>query len=911
MKKNLYIYFIALITLLFNAVATKAQWQDDNNGLNSGRMLSIATKGDTVFAGTNNGGVYFTVNNGGSWQYCGLMNNTITSLIIYNNKILAGTLGGFFISADNGKTWNNPCNNNIQPYNINSLAVNGNDIYAGTSLMGVFKTDNGGISWVNLSKGIPKQPNDTFVYYNVYALAEYGNNLIAGTDLGVALLSENSSKWVFINKGLPKDPNDTNLIAQVMSLYVINNNILAGTAYKGVYFSSDTGKTWNQFGSNFNEVVYNFIIQGNKIFTGTLDGIYYADSIGKNWNKSDKWNPENQVLSLVVKDTLLFIGTNRGIYISSDSGKTWSLKNEGLHAATITDIATLGKELICGLNGGGIFINNSSNNTWQISIYGLQNYLSMYVTSIAISGKNIFAATYGGVYLSADSGQTWITANTGLEKVYVNKLISSNNKLIAGTTDGQVFISVDNGSTWKAYDNGLTTNNFISGLAAKGDTIYAATEYLGVYISTNGGTSWVAYNNGIPSNGGYYTTVYSIDVDKNNIYISDYPGGILVSSDNGKVWNAADNGITNVQVNPLFVSGNKILTADYAGDVFLSNNQAQSWEDINSGLNNLAISVFGSDNQYFYAGSSGNGVYRRIISNIPNNKNTPRLFLDTNNVKAAFNSAGSMFWDLIGSKLFEVPKGSGKGTIFAGTLWVSGKDESGNLHMAAERYRQVGADYWQGPVRSSYTTEDTIWNNVWKINKSDINNFKQNWNKTGYVIPDAIKNWPAKNAASGEAKNIAPFYDNNNDGNYNPTQGDYPIIRGDQAVYFIFNDDEYAHTESGAEKLGIEVHAMAYAYNTPSDTVLNNTIFLNYQIINRSQHNYDSVYISSFTDPDIGYGFDDFIGCDTILNSYFGYNGTANDGLGSGFPGSYGLHPPAESVTFLNQKMASFMGFSK
>jgi len=36
----------------------------------------------------------------------------------------------------------------------------------------------------------------------------------------------------------------------------------------------------------------------------------------------------------------------------------------------------------------------------------------------------------------------------------------------------------------------------------------------------------------------------------------------------------------------------------------------------------------------------------------------------------------------------------------------------------------------------------------------------------------------------GQSEKIAPFYDNNNDGIYDPMAGDYPQIKGDQALFF-------------------------------------------------------------------------------------------------------------------------------
>jgi len=81
------------------------------------------------------------------------------------------------------------------------------------------------------------------------------------------------------------------------------------------------------------------------------------------------------------------------------------------------------------------------------------------------------------------------------------------------------------------------------------------------------------------------------------------------------------------------------------------------------------------------------------------------------------------------------------------------------------------------------------------------------------------------------------------------------------------------------------------------DSAFNNTLFLNYKVFNRSQQTYYNTYLGIFTDIDLGYMLDDYIGCDVYRGSYFGYNGTAIDGNGQSY--SYGAHPPAQSVTVL------------
>ncbi len=278
--------------------------------------------------------------------------------------------------------------------------------------------------------------------------------------------------------------------------------------------------------------------------------------------------------------------------------------------------------------------------------------------------------------------------------------------------------------------------------------------------------------------------------------------------------------------------------------------------------------------------------------------------LDINNINARINSNGVLFDfnDSVSSHQlakFEVPKGSGKNTIFRSTLWIGGRDNIDTLHIAAEFYNQNGHDFFAGPISNVYDSlYDAKWNKTWKIYKSDIDYFKAHWWQTGYVIPASIQNWPANgNVALGQANIIAPFFDNDHDGIYNPGHGDYPLIKGDEAIFFVINDVRKPHTESHGNKLGIEVRGMAYAFACNEDSALWNTVFVNYKIYNLSPNKYRNSYVGIYTDLDIGYPYDDFTGCDVDRGSYFGYNAKNIDG--SGQPYAYGVHPPTQSVTFL------------
>jgi hypothetical protein len=72
-------------------------------------------------------------------------------------------------------------------------------------------------------------------------------------------------------------------------------------------------------------------------------------------------------------------------------------------------------------------------------------------------------------------------------------------------------------------------------------------------------------------------------------------------------------------------------------------------------------------------------------------------YLDIGNVRTRINTGGDMWWDFESAQ-YEIPKGSGKMSMFAASLWIGGIDVNNQLKLAALRYRQVGNDYWPGPL---------------------------------------------------------------------------------------------------------------------------------------------------------------------------------------------------------------------
>jgi len=517
-----------------------------------------------------------------------------------------------------------------------------------------------------------------------------------------------------------------------------------------------------------------------------------------------------------------------------------------------------------------------------------------------------------------DGGWEVITVDNGLASNHVRAILVNESAVIAGTNQG---LSVYADNVWTIHDtlNSGICNNHITALASE--------ENGKLWIGTENGLSsffegvWTTYNS---ENSQLSTpTVRALLLDDhNNLWIGTEGGGGLFKKVDQNFYSFFE--LFHLQEN----ATNTLLslTKDNSGNLYAamrfgSQNRYQFLK-----INNDRIAAYVSQ----FTGASSpllvfhNGLLWFGNTLLPRNLYTfdmsqGRMFdavnrIDINNISADFTSSGRIGWniDLHVKPQFEIPKGSGTYTLFTQVPWIGGIANDYSLHFAGERFNQIGRDYWFGPVSadsSVYQQEQEKWNRVWRLSKTEIDHHKNNWNIPGYHTPEVIENWPAHGDISlGQEWFIAPFVDLNNNGIYEPHLGEYPRIRGDQALYLIFNDHRGIHTETGGNILGVEIRAMAYAFDNPSDSALHHSLFINYQAINRSELTYNWLYFGFFTDFDIGYHLDDYIGSDTSLQAYYGYNALPIDGTGG--PLTYGEHPPSQGVTFLNQPLSTFTFFN-
>ena len=274
---------------------------------------------------------------------------------------------------------------------------------------------------------------------------------------------------------------------------------------------------------------------------------------------------------------------------------------------------------------------------------------------------------------------------------------------------------------------------------------------------------------------------------------------------------------------------------------------------------------------------------------------TPQAYIEINNVRGRLMGTGNLIDVQNDDMAWEVPKDSGLSPLFQLALWIGGLDQNDELHLAGQMYSIMGCDYWMGPLKLEDASIDEQtelrFEQIWNIKRTDISDFLEHYDDASYVMPVEILTWPA-HSLEGYAEYLAPFVDRNGGGRYDPDDGDHPDILGDQCLFFIFNDSYRNHTEFGGEKLGLEVHAMVYAFDAPDDDFLNNTVFFHYDLYNRSSNDYSDTYLGLWNDWDIGYFWDDYAGCDVRHGACYAYNGSPTDE-------TYGDNPPVQMCLIL------------
>ena len=336
---------------------------------------------------------------------------------------------------------------------VEGVASQPSVFYMGATGGGVWKTENYGITWNNVSDGYfptpsigaitvyQKDPNIIYVGTGSDGLR---SNVITGK--GVYKSTNAGKSWEFV--GLKEtgqigaveiDPNNPDIVyvAAIGKAFGRNEE-------RGVFKTTDGGKNWTKV-------------------------LYHSDSIGfsdlelapddPNTIYAGAWRGERKPW------TIISGASEGGVYKSTDAGKTWTKLTNGLpnkligkidFAVSAADPNRVYANIEASDDQGGLYRSNDRGASWEfVSDNGNLTNRPFYYTNIESNPKNADVVYNNSLRFikSEDGGKSWKSISTphgDNHDIWINP---NDTSIWIQSNDGGANVTLDNGKSWSTQFN--------------------------------------------------------------------------------------------------------------------------------------------------------------------------------------------------------------------------------------------------------------------------------------------------------------------------------------------------------------------------------------------------------------------------------------------------------------------------
>jgi len=549
----------------------------------SGRVWGIAidpTNYNTVYIGTDGGGVWKTTDAGTTWTP---MTDTQANINIRDlalvpsspSHIYAATAGGGLLSStDGGNTWTSiyPANS----YYLDSVTVhptNGSIVLAATGYS-VVRSADGGNTWTT-----PLSTNG--VQQVVFDPSNGSVAYAASYSTGVYRSSDSGATWTLLaGTGLPAPPYSGWQGGIDLAIAPSSSNILY-LALKssstdltiGFYRSTDSGSSWSQISSP------------------------PANAEANYWGWSMRVHPSNP--------NLIYAGTV-GLVRSTDGGSTWAFAENNVHVDQHILVYTPdGNTLYLGNDGGIYSTANPAGAT--VTWTNLNNTLStaLFYPGISIDPTNInraFGGTQDNGTLAYQGNLGWPERTCG-DGGYTALDFNNSQNVYAACQNISVNASTDGGSTFHSAISGINTNDRVDFIAplvmdpSNPQRLYFATYRL--YQTTNGASSWTAISGDLTTGSDAISVIGVAPSNPNVVYTGSVNARISVTqnalSGTSSTWTtcgllpSGTYSPTQISVDPANPQIAWVTVASGSNRVYLTTNGCSSWTAMGSGLPDIPV----------------------------------------------------------------------------------------------------------------------------------------------------------------------------------------------------------------------------------------------------------------------------------------------------------------------------------
>lgn len=527
----------------------------------------------------------------------------ITTIEIdYNNPDIlyaGGAGGGVFKTENGGKTWVMPnqfCHPSEEIRDI--LLLPDNTLYALTHVL--YKSTDSGNTW---------HPLDMPGGITCMDINEQGT-IVVGTWEGHVFKSTDGKNFADISHGLPGE--------KIADIAFDKNGIWAGTENGkngGVYYSD--GDTWHKihFENPPDTDIRTLWVdhETDAVYTGLVNVhneppasdqayLYKTTDSGKTWHPIfiSEMDAMVHIMGKTPYDNTMYVGSGGRVYKSLD-GTSWEFIGPPGRNGDIYDIAVDPRDtntIYIPRRAHGISKSVDGGKTWVPVNNGLHNVTISLLAPHGPPGTVYATAVDGaGIFKTTDYGNTWTSINNGINHPWGDELqgIPTNKDSLWFVADvAKVFETDNGGKTWEEIitpdHHGFRFGSVYTVAAAPSDphTIYGLKNGFGIFKTDNGENWQFLHQSKID-----YTYTIAVHPENSDIVYSGYSpkpfqdwAMVRKSVDGGKTWDTVlkvsdSTGVTSVKIDPETPDIVYAGVTGTPGRIYKSINAGQTWEVLN------------------------------------------------------------------------------------------------------------------------------------------------------------------------------------------------------------------------------------------------------------------------------------------------------------------------------------------
>lgn len=477
----------------------------------------------------------------------------------------------------------------IGPRNVNGrvkfIAVDPTDediVYAGAASGGVWKTINGGQSWLPL--------------WNSEDTMSIGSLAIA--------------------------PSNTNVIYVGTGEWTPNY----GPSFPGVglYVSTDAGSTWNLFDTVTSRRISRVLVSptdANTVYVAGANGFERSEDGGATWNTLRAGQISDAVIDPTDADVIYIAVRNDRIYKTTDGGVMWNPLNNGPTGSNADWIrlsmgvnGTNGTDFLVAKRSGTLNVTTDGGSMWT-PIPGSHGGVSFHswcnLCSVSPHDEDIILAGGASLTRTDDGGSSWGGVAGLHADHHVAAFALTDVNRVYSCNDGGVYRSDDKGATFEKVSHGMiiTQYNDIGSWQKISNVLGGGTQDNGTNMTTSG----LTYKKIFGWDGGYFLVDHN---DPRTMYAEHQNTDIFKSIDGGNSWTQKVGGLTGatpwvgvITMDPnnssnLYTGTNRVFRSTNA----LATDWVSSSQTVGGDVTSIAVSK--SDSNRVYVGSEDGNLFR-------------------------------------------------------------------------------------------------------------------------------------------------------------------------------------------------------------------------------------------------------------------------------------------------------------